>query len=287
MSNLSAFMRANVEQIENHKFAASPRIKGENGKPMEWEICCISADEYARIRSACIRQVPVPGKKGQYTQQLDTYTFQAKVAARCTVFPDLNNAALQNDWGVAKPEELIGKLLIGGEFDDYVTEVFQVNGFKTDDDMVAEDIVAESLVKYWRLVSAGENEITEALLLTILKNKALNYLRHKAIHDAAIENLEEIKNRELSIRISTLEACDPKEIFSDEVNRIIHKTLKNLPEQTHRIFEMSRFENKTVKEIADETNLTIKGVEYHITKALKALRINLKDYLPLFYFLFS
>lgn len=27
MSNLSAFMRANVEQIENHKFAASPRIK--------------------------------------------------------------------------------------------------------------------------------------------------------------------------------------------------------------------------------------------------------------------
>ena len=33
--------------------------------------------------------------------------------------------------------------------------------------MVAEDIVAESLVKYWRLVSAGENEITEALLLTI------------------------------------------------------------------------------------------------------------------------
>ena len=104
------------------------------------------------------------------------------------------------------------------------------------DDMVAEDIVAESLVKYWRLVSAGENEITEALLLTILKNKALNYLRHKAIHDAAIENLEEIKNRELSIRISTLEACDPKEIFSDEVNRIIHKTLKNLPEQTHPLF---------------------------------------------------
>jgi RNA polymerase sigma-70 factor (ECF subfamily) len=50
---------------------------------------------------------------------------------------------------------------------------------------------------------------------------------------------------------------------------------------------MSRFENKTVKEIAIETNLTVKGVEYHITKTLKVLRINLKDYLPLFYFLFS
>ena len=41
------------------------------------------------------------------------------------------------------------------------------------------------------------------------------------------------------------------------------------------------------KKEAEETNITAKGVEYHITKALKVLRINLKDYLPLFYFLFS
>ena len=58
------------------------------------------------------------------------------MSARCTVFPDLNNAELQNDWGVAKPEELLGKMLIGGEFDDYMTEVFQVNGFKTEDELV-------------------------------------------------------------------------------------------------------------------------------------------------------
>ena len=135
---LTAFMRSNVAQIDNHFYAASPRFKGEDGKPMLWEICCISADEYARIRSSCIKQVPLPGKKNQYTQQLDTYTFQAKVCARCTVFPDLNNAELQNDWGVAKPEELLGKMLIGGEFDDYMTEVFQVNGFKTEDELVAE-----------------------------------------------------------------------------------------------------------------------------------------------------
>ena len=136
MSNLSAFMQPNVEQVKNHKYAASPRIRGEDGKPVEWEIRCISADEYARIRSGCVRQVPVPGKKGQYTQQLDTYSFQAKGCARCTAYPDLDNAELQNSWGVAKPEELIGKLLIGGEFDDYVTEVFQHNGFKTDDELV-------------------------------------------------------------------------------------------------------------------------------------------------------
>ena len=138
MSNLSAFMRSNVEQVENAKFAPSPRFKGEDGKPMEWEIRCIPADDYARIRSSCIKQVQVPGKKNQFTQQLDTYAFQAKVCAACTVFPPLGDAALQDDWGVKTPEALLGKMLIGGEFDDYVTEVFRINGFKTDGELVDE-----------------------------------------------------------------------------------------------------------------------------------------------------
>lgn len=138
MSNLSAFMRSNVEQVENAKFAPSPRFKGEDGKPLEWEIRCIPADDYARIRSACIKQVQVPGKKNQFTQQLDTYAFQAKVCAACTVFPPLGDAALQDDWGVKTPEALLGKMLIGGEFDDYVTEVFRINGFKTDGELVDE-----------------------------------------------------------------------------------------------------------------------------------------------------
>lgn len=134
---------------------------------------------------------------------------------------------------------------------------------------------------------ADEMEVSEALLLTILKNKALDYLRHEAIHQVAIENLMELSRQELQMRISTLEACDPEEIFSAEIRDIIEKTLQTLPDQTRKVFEMSRFEGKTVKEIAEETGLTVKGVEYHITKSLKALRISLKDYLPLFYFIFS
>ena len=154
------------------------------------------------------------------------------------------------------------------------------------DDMVAEDIVVESLVKFWKLISTGNNDASEALLLTILKNKALDYLRHKAIHDAAIENMVELNNRELNIRISTLEACNPEEIFSKEIRKIVYQTLETLPEQTRHIFEMSRFENKSVKEIAEITQLSTKSIEYHITKSLKTLRTALKDYLPLFYFLF-
>ena len=136
--SLSAFMRPNVAEIKNARFAPSPRFVGEDGKPVEWEIRCISADEYAKIRSDCFIQERVPGKKNQMTQRLDIYAFQTRVAARCTVFPDLNDAALQDSWGVTKPEDLVGAMLIGGEFDDYITEVFKVNGFKDEPELVDE-----------------------------------------------------------------------------------------------------------------------------------------------------
>jgi len=48
---------------------------------------------------------------------------------------------------------------------------------------------------------------------------------------------------------------------------------------------MSRYENKSVKEIADSLDITVKGVDYHISKALKALRVNLKDYLYILFFI--
>ncbi len=136
--SLSAFMRPNVAEIKNASFAPSPRFVGEDGKPVEWEIRCISADEYAKIRSDCFIQERVPGKKNQMTQRLDIYAFQTRVAARCTVFPDLNDAALQDSWGVTKPEDLVGAMLIGGEFEDYIKEVLRVNGFKDETELVDE-----------------------------------------------------------------------------------------------------------------------------------------------------
>ena len=114
----------------------------------------------------------------------------------------------------------------------------------------------------------------------------MDYLKHEEVKRAAFESMVDWHQQELSIRISTLESCDPNEIFSDEVESIIRETLKSLSEQTRLAFLLSRFENKSNKEIAKQMGISVKGVEYHISKALKALRITLKDYLPLFYFFF-
>ena len=150
----------------------------------------------------------------------------------------------------------------------------------------SEDLVQDFLIKLWEKLKTDIINSPQAMLLTILKNKSLDYLRLEQNKLNAMSELSELYVRELDIRVSSLEACDPSEIFSEEVNQIIQATLRTLPEQTRRVFKMSRFENKMNKEIAENLGITVKGVEYHISRALKEFRISLKDYLPLFYFFF-
>lgn len=152
------------------------------------------------------------------------------------------------------------------------------------DDLVAEDITSESLIKLWEKLKTENIDYIEPLLLTILKNKSLDYLKHEEVKRTVYKSMSDWHQQELLIRTSALEACDPNEIFSEEVEQIVHETLNLLPEQTRRIFLLSRFENKTNREIAENMGISIKGVEYHISKALKELKRTLKDYLPLFYF---
>lgn len=154
------------------------------------------------------------------------------------------------------------------------------------DESVAEDIVAESFIKLWEKLKEEDIDYSDYLLLSILKNKALNYLKHEAVKAETLHSLTDINRRELEIQISTLQACIPEEIFSKDIKKIIINTLRTFTRQTRRIFILSRFEHKENKEIARLLKLSEKSIEYHISKVLKVLRINLKDYLPLFYFLF-
>ena len=130
---------------------------------------------------------------------------------------------------------------------------------------------------------ASEVDNIRAFLMTVVKNQSLNHLRNEHLRMEARENILNDELYELDFRISSLDACNPTDIFSEEINRIVNRTLDTLPLQTRNVFRMSRYENKSIKEIADTLNISVKGVDYHIGKALKALRVNLKDYLYLFF----
>jgi len=95
-----------------------------------------------------------------------------------------------------------------------------------------------------------------------------------------------IKYRELDINYKSLDAFDTSDIVFEELQIQIKATLEKLSPACRRVFEMSRFEDKKNREIAEELNLSIKTIEAQISKALRSLKTDLKDYLPLFYILF-
>jgi RNA polymerase sigma-70 factor (ECF subfamily) len=149
------------------------------------------------------------------------------------------------------------------------------------DDMAAEDIVTDSLIKLWEWMKQETIDPVRPFLFTILKNQALDYLKHQSIKKGVHDAIASALVREKEIRTATLESSDPNVIFSTEIQQIIENTLNALPEKTREIFMLSRFGNRPNKEIAELYQISVKGVDYHILQSVKELRVALKDYLSL------
>lgn len=139
MSNLSIFMAGNAVKDETVKYVASKRFEAD-GKPVEWEIKSIDSDLDEALRKECTKRVPVPGKRGQYNQETDTDKYIGKMCVACTVYPNLNDAELQDFYGVKSADALLKKMLKPGEYTEYKAKVMEVNGY----DMSMEELVDEA-----------------------------------------------------------------------------------------------------------------------------------------------
>lgn len=71
----------------------------------------------------------------------------------------------------------------------------------------------------------------------------------------------------------------------EELRSKIEEAINNLPPEIVETFRLSRFEELSYREIADRQGISIKTVEARISKALRILRVELKDYLPMVYLL--
>ena len=132
MSDFSAFMAQNKIKRENVKYAASKSFVDKDGKPLLWEIKQIGNKEDEALRKMCTRQVKVPGKPNMYRPEMDSALYMGKLAAACTVYPDLKNKELQDSYKVMGDDELLKEMLSPGEYADYCNKVSEVNGFEVD-----------------------------------------------------------------------------------------------------------------------------------------------------------
>lgn len=126
--SLQAFFKQNERPTKTVRYVASDRYTDENGAPMQWEIRVLSSEEENAIKQKAMRTVEL--RNGRTDEVFDTQMYIGLMSAAATVFPNLNDAALQDDRGVCTARELLLKLLTGGEYSAYAAKVQEVNSYR-------------------------------------------------------------------------------------------------------------------------------------------------------------
>ena len=128
-TSFAAFMADHTKNFEPVEVVVGSRFQ-ENGKPVPFRIRPITQDENEAIMKECTRSFMDPGTRTR-RQKLDDNLYSAELIARCTVFPDLNDAALQDSYGAVGAADLARKMLLPGEFRRLGDAILDVCGFNT------------------------------------------------------------------------------------------------------------------------------------------------------------
>ena len=157
---------------------------------------------------------------------------------------------------------------------------------------VAEDLVSDSFMSFWEnrgRIPADAN--LQAYILIIVRNKCLDWLRAQSLHAKIEQEVYELRRRVLAACARLfLEKGYTNTRMVDilrEAAAIVRQSLDRLPELTREVFVARRFEELSYKEIAEKYGITVRRVEFELEKAVKQLRVALKDYLPVLLMLLS
>ena len=102
----------------------------ENGEPIPWRLRVLTEKENNQLRNQCRRKVTNAATK-QTTTETDVQKYNDLLAEKCIAYPNLNDAELQESYGVIGAAELLKIMLLPGEYADLMQAISQANGFES------------------------------------------------------------------------------------------------------------------------------------------------------------
>lgn len=147
----------------------------------------------------------------------------------------------------------------------------------TADRSEAEEIVQDFFVRFWQMhqgLIPGDS--LKNYFFSSIKNRSLNFLKHKKIEEKYLKQMMELSNQHLAYK--------PDLYVVSELQDTIKRGIDKLSPKCREIFIKSRIHGLKNEEIAEELNISKRTVETQISKALKIMRVELKDYVGLLFF---
>ena len=147
------------------------------------------------------------------------------------------------------------------------------------DESTSEEIVSRFFFNFYeKRESLKIDTSLRSYLFRSVRNAALNYIR---------DNARTVSEQDSKADVLNLNSTDSvhETLLGKELQEVIDKAVDSLPDQCRAVFVKSRFEGKKYKEIAEELNISVNTVETQMSRALKKLRVELKDYMHIMMFL--
>ena len=159
-------------------------------------------------------------------------------------------------------------------YQKYWHQVYNFSRLYLSNRFIAEEIVQEVFTKVWEyheFIKEGEN--FKGFLFITTRNLIFNQYRKKVNEDfykmTVLSAIEDSYNIE-------------EEIEAANLSEYIDQLIEELPSRCREIFNLSRKEHKSYKEIAEILKISEKTVENQISKALRYFKQN---FLLLFFFI--
>lgn len=135
---------------------------------------------------------------------------------------------------------------------------------------VAEEIIQDLFTLLWtKKESVQIHTSLAAYLYTSVRYMVFNHFQKEMVR-------ENFKGTFL-VSNTFYDNSTEETVLLNDLNRNIEKEVSHLPPKCRSVFELSRKENKTNREIAEVLGISEKTVEGHLTKAIKQLKLGLTD----------
>ncbi len=142
----------------------------------------------------------------------------------------------------------------------------------------AEDMIQDLFIDLWmKRETLIINISLSAYLFTAIKYKVINYIEANIVRHSYLQSLNKAK-------IDCDDATNESIVYMD-MERWMNSEIQKLPPKVKRVFELSRQENLTIKEIAKKLDVSDQTVKNQIGKALKTLKVHLNNISACFFFI--